>query len=1588
MKALNGKRKSTDSTQKDKTQDFSQDASIKPLSVEKISNNTQTSAKQRSKHRQQKVREHKIKKSPLQDLGVSVISWDNEKENIPELYLKIEDEEAEYRPMFKQFETFPRLNYSGTESPFETGITLTKKNENNQGRKKATGGGALRGGYCESCDHWYNCTLREHINSEKHREFITKTENFQALQNLTQELPNIDAFVKTYGLSCEFHSEKKVHNNVDIDQRCDYEIVKSNSVKEDIINADKSMLDHNQSEVSIEKKNSEKNESVQQSLRVQDNHLNNSRLTLSALSLKENIAGTSQPAVDIRLNEEATKEQTNVEMESEHSVIKHSVSSRMSFLDVLDSVLNDDSDSENESQLANEEVQMINEGYPGINSDCNSNTMQTEKLGNVLHFTEQSQFQTLSTTSVYGSQATGTNDTKTIQFGLNSANEQQPLFSLANEQQPLFNNGRNSCGFSSAASFGDMGVEKIVSYLDSQTSGRENSTCSSSQRRPSSRRSVTSDGRKSKQSNRGSLRNCSDSVEMRRDSFGVETECSFAQSDVRYRGSSVERPPSSLAQTPNETVLWSTNTVASICDSQSMILRRQNSSATCMSSQLETNSYKPSDMNTGAMIQNDLVQTEQESVILRTCDNTNKLYSVSNPDYSNITEESNQGPPSLNMLEPTPPSQAESLHEFKIFGKDLCDQNQNLKASKTFCTPGKDVMAPLKAKLEEAVVNTGSTIRNWLVNADDERSVKSLNTPVNKGRGNNVTTNFDASSDNSKVASWIQNQVFDPVLAGNSEVSLQGFEDVTRVSETNTVALSQKSAENQHVVTGMPAAYALQVDVDNLVHRSCSVNENSEGGWSDSRTSITDCSFDNLKGSNFDTKLDVDVDKIFAEDYENALCPLIPCVTDIDNVSVKSGLSSTVTEKGIKIKGLKSLNTPSRPESRQSCTSFVSSMDFLDSPGQLHNLASNPADSCKQLEDPFNTNSLNTQTNSALPIEEPSKSKTIKQQRTTKKQTVKKKKTTATKNVANVRAQEQTHVFNSSSDNMHKTDQFKPVHYAQPYYGLPVFSAQQNVMQGHQGAPGSMQNLNILASPSHMNQSFMNILMSPGHQYSSLPYHKHAVSATPAHLNARQALQSATNPSLGAAQFLQSSTQSSENATQAPNGPLPIAIQASPYAFSTIRLDDIAETCQNAQDSAGLFNYQTQSPTTKSSVKSQPKAKPKQRVLKPKQSKTVTKTSPSQISLQQQQARKPTDQMSQGMPIPNRTKGPVISNTPYGYSNNYNAQPMLSNQCLTNSVYTMQPVPVGVNSLLVKGQNACVVLPSTSCGLTLSNQQRVVQNGMYAQPHVTGVANFPNQISVPSTSCKTSQFPINSQCFTYGQQNSANYSVSHAQAQTSLNNQCFSTHAANNGNNIISNSVSAAGAYLSYSQPQMLHLMPRIAPTVAYNAVQTGAMKLTFRKVDLQQPSSLLQHPLQPPVGGQNQSHQSYLSQQNQSHLTQQNQLCLTQQNLSHVTQSNQSHLTQQNLSHVIQSNQSHLTQQNQSHLTQQNQSHLTQYWNVKKAGEFRLVFRADGGCKRQADEETPPRHQTPDLGQMQGPDGTGQQTSGPAAKRRRCLVY
>ncbi|XP_052774934.1 uncharacterized protein LOC128213358 [Mya arenaria] len=889
--------------------------------------------------------------------GISYIKWDNEKENLPAFYIKIEDNESHYKPIFKEFENFPKLSYSGTDSPFETGVTLTKKNDNQQAKKKTTGAGVLRGGYCESCDHWYKCSLRDHINSEKHKEFVEAAENFRSLNDLTKSLPNITKFVNTLNLKGQSNELK---NTVAI-TTIEHESV--TCVHEEVTCIQNTMLD------------------IVQPFKVKD-YSKTQFGAIQAIDTDDNQGCVESdqviiPSFDIlkEKSDRVLKFEEDFKKKNSCSSTEISFRKEMSLDEVLYSVIEDIDDCNRDKHLKTaDEVEMINTTKLTCSKGTSQNVQRydsSEKVGLVY---DMNSLQSVAPTSVYASQTSYS--LATVPFWLNSQE------ASASQVKPA-NSDRNFCNFSSSTSFGDVGVRNIVCLLNSpnsRTDGRDsgrtsvisgtNSECnfrnvdvnvgtascfSDAGRVPSSNGSSRSLLNTGHEVNRGSLQysenaqlhinrsasplGCCEDIDLKQTQYSMGQQETNTDLDCRTVQCSENNVFKDAATSASDMHMSSCHSISLNSTHTNISLKAKDKVPYfCQLNEMKANNQNPCEHSSKHVQLADMTpdingvpseslkglsETTQEMVKCYGNENIDKrkMFSVSNPDYSNITEESNQG--QTNDVTNTCISNRNIFSEFKIFGKyEDTDNVDNVSLN----TPDKDSMGHLKARITEHATNSGSTIRNWLVPDDDDFSLISLNnTPVNKPpteQNKEYEDNTQQMEDNSKVAKWIQQQTFEPSL--NSELALHGFEDATRASETCTVALSQKSGASQ----GLKHEDIVEEDKDSVLHKWCSERYD-EGSWldsstADSRTSISDCIIENVRFKYREESYpdDVKVRGINAskncDSYQNS-----------DNVSEKSGLSSSVTEKGIKISGLSSLKM-SRPKSRAGSVTHCTYLDLLE----------------------------------------------------------------------------------------------------------------------------------------------------------------------------------------------------------------------------------------------------------------------------------------------------------------------------------------------------------------------------------------------------------------------------------------------------------------------------------------------------------------------------------------------------------------------------------------------------------------------------------------------------------------------------------
>ncbi|XP_033736590.1 uncharacterized protein LOC117324871 [Pecten maximus] len=146
--------------------------------------------------------------------GITPLQWKNsDKENF--IVLKVEDDKQVYRPFLKHFkDSFPKIRYGDDlASPFDKGVTLCRTVENRTKNRYSTKGkpsvASSKGGFCEACDYWYRCSLREHLSSMKHQKFVQTNTNFKQLDQIINKMPNIQDFMSKFNLDYARSAEVK-----------------------------------------------------------------------------------------------------------------------------------------------------------------------------------------------------------------------------------------------------------------------------------------------------------------------------------------------------------------------------------------------------------------------------------------------------------------------------------------------------------------------------------------------------------------------------------------------------------------------------------------------------------------------------------------------------------------------------------------------------------------------------------------------------------------------------------------------------------------------------------------------------------------------------------------------------------------------------------------------------------------------------------------------------------------------------------------------------------------------------------------------------------------------------------------------------------------------------------------------------------------------------------------------------------------------------------------------------------------------------------------------------------------------------------
>lgn len=101
-------------------------------------------------------------------------------------FIKIEDRSGKYRPLFKEFDTWPTFDFDSS-SECEQGESnhLKKYKTKNKERVK----------FCECCQcHFKN--LDDHLESKEHRSFAENNKNYEALDKLIKKGQTLGDFLR------------------------------------------------------------------------------------------------------------------------------------------------------------------------------------------------------------------------------------------------------------------------------------------------------------------------------------------------------------------------------------------------------------------------------------------------------------------------------------------------------------------------------------------------------------------------------------------------------------------------------------------------------------------------------------------------------------------------------------------------------------------------------------------------------------------------------------------------------------------------------------------------------------------------------------------------------------------------------------------------------------------------------------------------------------------------------------------------------------------------------------------------------------------------------------------------------------------------------------------------------------------------------------------------------------------------------------------------------------------------------------------------------------------------------------------------
>lgn len=151
------------------------------------------------------IKQKKCNKVGVMD-GIEFLIW-SEKENC--FMIKCEDMEKNYKFLMKYLDFFFSVNY-GLELVFffDKNVFLCRKLKENVNRyviEKQVLSIMKKGGYCEVCDYWYKCILRQYLNSEKYLKFIRNLINYLVFDEIMGKLLCLELFLKKFNLDKEIY---------------------------------------------------------------------------------------------------------------------------------------------------------------------------------------------------------------------------------------------------------------------------------------------------------------------------------------------------------------------------------------------------------------------------------------------------------------------------------------------------------------------------------------------------------------------------------------------------------------------------------------------------------------------------------------------------------------------------------------------------------------------------------------------------------------------------------------------------------------------------------------------------------------------------------------------------------------------------------------------------------------------------------------------------------------------------------------------------------------------------------------------------------------------------------------------------------------------------------------------------------------------------------------------------------------------------------------------------------------------------------------------------------------------------------------